>query len=540
MKKSIGFLFCCMVFIVFTGCDSGSDNENSSSIGSCSDGEAECMSSSRIKACIYGDWEYADCEDVCQEKHGDSATGVCADSSGNASCLCATGGGDVECTEGYVECGSASVLMACIDGELETETCDNICKQQLGDDYTGECTYLSSKGHDGCDCEKGVCQPNCSGRECGDDGCGGVCGECEKGWLCEDVDGLCYDPCDGKNCGKLEGVSCGECETGWLCGEDENLCYDPCGGKECGESEGVSCGSCEGEDLCQDNNCVNPCDSISCGTNEVCEPISPTEYNCRCKPGYFDEGIGCILHYEETNIAGEVTVTDISTGLIWTKIYRKNINRSDAINYCKSLAYGGIYSWMIPKSQYAMTLFDEDIVNSAPYSDFPDMPSERFWNIDESSNGDRGSCFNFSNDYFYQEFVNKDSENNARCLSRYYEEDILGHVIVIDYSDIGASYGKLGVWTKVSVQKNYRDAKDYCANLNYAGYQDWALPGVPNLSYLLDDAYTVPPYSDLPGLDAEIFWGDNPSWGYNFKITEYEWGLDQNEIHYVKCVRYGL
>ena len=34
-----------------------------------------------------------------------------------------------------------------------------------------------------------ACVPDCSGRECGDDGCGGVCGECRGGDVCED--GLC-------------------------------------------------------------------------------------------------------------------------------------------------------------------------------------------------------------------------------------------------------------------------------------------------------------------------------------------------------------
>jgi len=30
-----------------------------------------------------------------------------------------------------------------------------------------------------------VCQPDCGGKECGDDGCGGICGECSEGLSCE-------------------------------------------------------------------------------------------------------------------------------------------------------------------------------------------------------------------------------------------------------------------------------------------------------------------------------------------------------------------
>jgi hypothetical protein len=35
-----------------------------------------------------------------------------------------------------------------------------------------------------------VCVPNCSGRVCGDDGCGGSCGTCAANQVCR-VDGAC-------------------------------------------------------------------------------------------------------------------------------------------------------------------------------------------------------------------------------------------------------------------------------------------------------------------------------------------------------------
>ncbi len=48
------------------------------------------------------------------------------------------------------------------------------------------------------------CVPSCKNRECGPDGCGGVCGTCQSGFNCQPETGLCYackPSCDGKSCG---------------------------------------------------------------------------------------------------------------------------------------------------------------------------------------------------------------------------------------------------------------------------------------------------------------------------------------------------
>ena len=63
-----------------------------------------------------------------------------------------------------------------------------------------------------------TCVPQCSGQECGDDGCGGICGKCLGTDSC--VDGLCecVPACDGKQCGTDGcGGSCGSCSAGFSC-----------------------------------------------------------------------------------------------------------------------------------------------------------------------------------------------------------------------------------------------------------------------------------------------------------------------------------
>jgi hypothetical protein len=64
-----------------------------------------------------------------------------------------------------------------------------------------------------------ICIPQCENRDCGDDGCGGVCGECDSEWCCQgSTCTLCEPQCDGKVCGPdWAGGSCGECEGSAVC-----------------------------------------------------------------------------------------------------------------------------------------------------------------------------------------------------------------------------------------------------------------------------------------------------------------------------------
>ena len=66
-----------------------------------------------------------------------------------------------------------------------------------------------------------VCTPDCAGKECGSDGCGGSCGVCpankpycNMAFQCE----ACEPDCEGKTCGGDGcGGSCGACPVGWAC-----------------------------------------------------------------------------------------------------------------------------------------------------------------------------------------------------------------------------------------------------------------------------------------------------------------------------------
>jgi hypothetical protein len=125
--------------------------------------------------------------------------------------------------------------------------------------------------YEGCTDE---CAPFCEGALCGDDGCGGSCGQCLPG-VQECKEGQCVDTrfpvCDGKECGDdgCEG-SCGTCGDGFACTGGSCLPVEECQPHETAQCVGEldlywfdSCGQqqelaehCELK--CQDGACVPP------------------------------------------------------------------------------------------------------------------------------------------------------------------------------------------------------------------------------------------------------------------------------------------
>jgi hypothetical protein len=141
--------------------------------------------------------------------------------------------------------------------------------------------------------EEGVCITDCTGKVCGDDGCGGSCGQCEGFLVCDagacKVGGVCPNAtCEwdmGETCGNCA-ADCG-CDEGDVCLE-EGCCTPQCGGKECGgDGCGGSCGTC-GEPLsCVEGACV--VDGGSCGNgsceSELAETCKTCVSDCGCGEG---------------------------------------------------------------------------------------------------------------------------------------------------------------------------------------------------------------------------------------------------------------
>lgn len=115
-----------------------------------------------------------------------------------------------------------------------------------------------------------TCEPACDDLDCGDDGCGGSCGDCVGEDTCDA--GVCTPPvacvpdCEGKACGDdgCDG-SCGTCSEG-VC-SNSTCCIPDCGDKVCGNFDGCggSCGTCGADEQCNAGVCEGQTYSCSEG-----------------------------------------------------------------------------------------------------------------------------------------------------------------------------------------------------------------------------------------------------------------------------------
>lgn len=163
-------------------------------------------------------------------------------------------GGECPCPTGF-QCQNG----ACINPNCTPDCTGKVCGDDGCGGSCGGCptNYTCKSGQ----CIAPNCTPNCTGKKCGDDGCGGSCGTCATGSACQN--GLCITcnpDCTGKKCGDDGcGGSCGTCPTGQKCsnGVCASTCIPNCKGMTCGDDGcGGSCGTCSSTQKCVNNNCV--------------------------------------------------------------------------------------------------------------------------------------------------------------------------------------------------------------------------------------------------------------------------------------------
>jgi hypothetical protein len=229
------------------------------------------------------------CAGDCTCAGGQSCTpaGVCC----TPQCSGKTCGGDGcgntcgTCAHGY-DCTSQGTCV------LRIECGNGVC--QAGENC-GNCP-------NDCKCDSGqtcnvnaCCRPQCSGKNCGDDACGGSCGTCSNGYVCQS--GLCtqQSSCGNGTCEPLQGEnceSCADCKCSVGTCYNKACCTPQCSGKTCGpDGCGGSCGPACGPGLqCVSGNCKAVCQDQVCGPGENC---STCPSDCACPAGPCVQGFCC-------------------------------------------------------------------------------------------------------------------------------------------------------------------------------------------------------------------------------------------------------
>jgi hypothetical protein len=160
-----------------------------------------------------------------------------------------------------------------------------------------DATVPLADGFNGGGGDNGTCTPSCTGKQCGPDGCGGVCGTCTDGTcndsgqcIGNDCPGSIATTCAGKQCGSDGcGGVCGTCPAGQTCNAEglceTGGCQPMCAGRQCGPHGcGSNCGVCPAGQTCntqwqceapQGQDCI---DWFGCAN--ACDPQSPALQQC--------------------------------------------------------------------------------------------------------------------------------------------------------------------------------------------------------------------------------------------------------------------
>jgi formylglycine-generating enzyme required for sulfatase activity len=157
--------------------------------GTCDPGEnpqvcpVDCMSPCGDGVCGYGE-NPVNCPTDCTIC-GDGICGLNEDKF-NCAMDCDTACGNGICEGGETSAGCPVDCGFCGDGVCgyheRPDTCLVDCTWGCGD---GQCGVGETCQTCPVDCGQCVCQANCTGKQCGSDGCGGTCGTCPEGLHCE-------------------------------------------------------------------------------------------------------------------------------------------------------------------------------------------------------------------------------------------------------------------------------------------------------------------------------------------------------------------
>lgn len=237
-------------------------------------------------------------------------------------------GGLVGCSDDPSENGGA-----CVPGATQTCYCTS-------GDLGAQSCRADGLGWAACNCAEAdaPCIPDCVGRQCGPDGCGGSCGDCDATRVCRGGNCICEPDCAGRQCGDDGcGDSCGECEVGSVCDGGKCVCAPDCTDKECGDDGcGGSCGECDAiGEACEEGSCVCApfCQARECGSDGCGGSCGD------CRSGFECQSGKCIsLWYEDSWF-----------GLFWENPpSNQKMNLQAALEYCQNLKLGDKIEWHLP------------------------------------------------------------------------------------------------------------------------------------------------------------------------------------------------
>ena len=558
------------------------------------------------------------CGGVCGQC-GDKETcvaGKCQSNCGNNVC-----GPDENCATCPADCGCKAGLVCFESACCTPGTCDGLgfeCGEHQdncgGTLKCGACSkyaksYCDSSGH----CQ---CSADCVDKECGDNGCGGICGDCAPNQTCDlgtctcpgvkcnnecckDGD-TCYEnacctpgTCEslGFECGiRSDGcgstIDCGKCEqypNSYCAADGKCKCLPDCRGKACGDDGcGGSCGSCNQPLACSGNSCVCPephiCSGSCCSIGDFCFqdacqtpvlPVVPTgqktcvgsigESDCPDSAGGPDCGTSSycgqdtqyskpVRQWIQAGTAQQKVVVDSLTNIAYQTTYVSKSDYQHAIAYCNSLNYGGYSDWMLPGLRELLNMVDYGkFYPSADTSVFELPINGQFW----SSTGQSGNA-----DFHWTvSFIDGSNLSVGDTTKDLYVRCVRINSVTIPASrfnkESSGSYDMFTdlatglIWnTNFGSKTDWKASLSFCESMDCCGHTDWRLPDINEIRSLLNMSNSNPA-TDFPNFPVASFWSSTHS-GSDVKVlkTDFSTGaislVPQSETLDVACVRGGV
>lgn len=264
----------------------------------------------------------------------------------------------------------------CLGAACSPASCPNGCCDNDGDCHPGTTVQACGTGGVSCkscqgtqsSCQNGQCRctAQCQGKQCGDDGCGGSCGNCPTGQTCtasgqcQQTPLQCLETCNGatmccdaenncvsgttnQSCGSF-GSQCLDCRPGFICNSTGQCeCTPSCQGKTCGDDGcGGSCGTCPINQFCHEQNnptnwqCADKCTPDNCG-NGCCDATGTCQQgNANAACGTF--GTPCKTCDPNCQVCVERTSDKNGVGLDWICAHRCRCGLCGCPEHCNAPA----------------------------------------------------------------------------------------------------------------------------------------------------------------------------------------------------------
>ena len=380
------------------------------------------------------------------------------------------------------------------------ENSTGVCNVESHEIYSCDC--VENYSWNGLECEETVVVPTCDPNPCaGKENSTGICTMGTNTYLCGCIEnyywnGLeCVSPCDPNPCSSVAhstGICTAESLSNYSCGCEENYSWN-----------GTQCEKTIISTVCNDN----PCADVENSTG-ICIAESEDTYSCECYNNFFWNNSKCMTPCEPnpcTNITN-------ATGICNAQSYNKYV--------CECI--DEYYWWGNSKG----------CINKKPV--FANICT----NIKECYSDSYSISCSASGDFYGQD---PRYAGLGFCAPQNFSinKTLQGQNVVVD--------NNLGVeWQQILSDETFtwEEAKTYCEELNYGGYDDWRLPYPKEL---LSDP-------DYFSTTQSTFWstynsesGQNYYWSYDFNYRASGIGgyysrdinstSNNNSKYSVRCIR---